>query len=428
MIDLAEFAVVDVETTGLFHQVDRIIEIAIIRVDSKGNLLDEYSTLVNPNRDLGPTHLHGISAKDVINAPVFEEITGDILARLSGAIFVAHNVHFDFKFLQSEVNRLGFNLPETPLLCTMQLALEADPSIANRSCETCCSHFGIPLDYAHSAYHDAKATAQLLTKCLDRIRKRGGKLLADIGIQSVPVERTDWPKVSPSGKSYTRKHSAIFRATEVSYIAKLVSSLPAKSEATSELQHYYALLDRVLEDRRISPDEADALFELAKELGMTKSQALDLHHQYITDLIHVALSDGVITESEQKDLDEVRSLLSIPEEEFQHLLSKARYESEKAGVDTGFVAPVQEEVSGKNICFTGALTSVIEGQQVSRSLAQRLAKEKGMIVNKTVTKKLDYLVAADPDSMSGKAKKARQYGIRIVAEPVFWRMLGVDVE
>ena len=47
---------------------------------------------------------------------------------------------------------------------------------------------------------------------------------------------------------------------------------------------------------------------------------------------------------------------------------------------------------------------------------------------KNVIKKLDYLVAVDPDSMSGKAKKAREYGIRIIAEHVFWRMLGVDVE
>jgi DNA polymerase-3 subunit epsilon len=199
-------------------------------------------------------------------------------------------------------------------------------------------------------------------------------------------------------------------------------------ETRAELQQYYALLDRVLEDRRITPDEADALFELAKELGMSKSQALDLQHQYMTDLIHVALSDRIITESEQKDLDEVRSLLAIPEEEFQKLLSKARYESEKAGVDRGLISSLQEEVSGKTICFTGALTCEIEGQQVSRSLAQRLAIEKGMIVKKNVTKKLDYLVTADPDSMSGKAKKAGQYGIRIIAESVFWRMLGVDVE
>ena len=377
---------------------------------------------------MGPTYLHGISAKDVINAPVFGEVAGDILARLSGAIFVAHNVHFDFNFVQSEINRLGLSLPETSQLCTMQLAMEVAPTIANRACETCCAHFGIPLDYAHSAYHDARATAQLLTKCLNRIKQRGGKSLADIGIQSVPMERNHWPQLSPSGKSYTRKHSATLLTTEVSYIAQLVSSLPAKAETRAELQQYYALLDRVLEDRRITSDEADALFELANELGMSKRQALDLHHQYMTDLIHVALSDKIITESEQKDLDEVRSLLSIPEEEFQKLLSKARYESEKAGINRGLISALQEEVSGKTICFTGELTCKVEGQQVSRSLAQRLATENGMIVQKNVTKKLDYLVAADPDSMSGKAKKARQYGIRIVAEPVFWRMLGVDIE
>ena len=51
-----------------------------------------------------------------------------------------------------------------------------------------------------------------------------------------------------------------------------------------------------------------------------------------------------------------------------------------------------------------------------------------LTVLRNCTKKLDYLVAADPDSMSGKAKKARDYGIRILAEPVFWQMMGIDVE
>lgn len=428
MIDLTEFAVVDVETTGLFHQVDRIIEIAVIRVEGNGNLVDEYVTLVNPNRDLGPTHIHGLTAKEVRDAPTFAEIAGDVLERLSGAVFVSHNVQFDFKFMQSEMSRLGHVLPETPLLCTMQLAGNVDSNIPGRSCEACCTHFGIPFEQTHSAYHDAKATAQLLTQCLKKTKQAGAYSLVDIGIQSSPVEQKYWPQFSPSGKSYTRKHAEALTASKPSYIAQLVSSLPAKAETRAGLQQYYALLDRVLEDRRITPDEADALFELAKELGMSKSEALDLHHQYMTDLINVALSDRIITESEQKDLDEVRSLLAIPEEEFKKLLSKAKYESEKAGVDRGLISSLQEEVSGKTICFTGALTCEIEGQQVTRSLAQRLAIEKGMMVKKTVTKKLDYLVTADPDSMSGKAKKARQYGIRIVAEPVFWRMLGVDVE
>jgi len=56
------------------------------------------------------------------------------------------------------------------------------------------------------------------------------------------------------------------------------------------------------------------------------------------------------------------------------------------------------------------------------------AKKAGMIVKNGVVKKLDLLVVADPNSMSGKAKKAREYGIRIIAESEFWRKLGVQVD
>jgi DNA polymerase-3 subunit epsilon len=419
---------VDVETTGLFHRVDRIIEIAAIRVDGNGNLVDEYVTLVNPNRDLGPTHIHGITAKELRDAPTFAEIAGDVLERLSGAVFVSHNVQFDFKFMQSEMNRLGHDLPETPLLCTLQFAGRVDPTIPGRSCEACCAHFGIPFEQAHSAYHDAKATSQLLTQCLKKTKQAGAYSLADIGIQSSPMEQKYWPQFSPSGKSYTRKHAEALTASEPSYIARLVASLPAATVTEPEVYQYLAFLDRILEDRRITKEEADTLFDLAKELDMSIDQALNAHHLYMRDLIHVALADKVITASEQKDLDEVRALLSIPEEIFQELLSKAREESESADPAGGLDTPLQEEISGKTICFTGQFTCEIEGKIASKSLGQKLAEEKGMVVKKNVSKTLDYLVAADPDSMSGKAKKARQYGIRIVAEPVFWRMLGVDVE
>lgn len=429
MISNTEFTVVDVETTGLFPQrEDRIIEIATIRMDGKGNLIDEYTTLVNPNRDLGATHIHGITAKEVKDAPTFAEVAGDVLDRLSGAVFVAHNVDFDFRFVQSEINRLGFGLPETPLLCTMQLAKEVDPIIPGRSCEVCCTHFGIPLERAHVAFHDAKAIAQLLMKCFDKIKQRSSGRLVDIGIQSPPLRKKFWPQLPASGKSHTREHAATLAASEPSYIARLVASLPAAAEAPAELDEYLPLLDRVLEDRRITSDEADALFELAEELGMSKEQAIDAHHLYMRDLIHVALADGIITEKEQKDLDEVRDLLSIPKENFHRLLSECREARERGGGMGSFVTPHQEEISGKTICFTGEFRCEVAGKRASRSLAQQLSQEKGMIIKKNVIKNLDYLVTADPDSMSGKAKKAREYGIRIIAEHVFWRMLGVDVE
>ena len=79
-----EFAVVDVETTGLFpEQHDRIIEIAVVRIDQSGKTLTEYATLVNPLRDIGPSYLHGITSRDVTNAPEFSEIAGDALHAIS---------------------------------------------------------------------------------------------------------------------------------------------------------------------------------------------------------------------------------------------------------------------------------------------------------------------------------------------------------
>jgi DNA polymerase III epsilon subunit-like protein len=112
MIDIAEFAVVDVETTGLFHRIDRIIEIAVIRVDGNGNLVDEYVTLVNPNRDLGPTHIHGITAKEVNYRKhlCFARCNLQVMSTLT---FLAEAVRLAVPTLESHSSRLI-------LLITMQ--------------------------------------------------------------------------------------------------------------------------------------------------------------------------------------------------------------------------------------------------------------------------------------------------------------------
>ena len=97
------FAVVDLETTGLFpNGADRVIEVAVINMDSRGKIFNEYCTLINPKRDVSMTQIHGISARDVKNAPIFSEIAGDLLSLLAGAVFVAHNVNFDIRFIHSE--------------------------------------------------------------------------------------------------------------------------------------------------------------------------------------------------------------------------------------------------------------------------------------------------------------------------------------
>jgi hypothetical protein len=78
-------AVIDFETTGIFpYRSDRVVEIGVVIIDDYGNVQSEYETLVNPCRDIGPTRLHGISAADILNAPCFEEIAGDVIEMLSG--------------------------------------------------------------------------------------------------------------------------------------------------------------------------------------------------------------------------------------------------------------------------------------------------------------------------------------------------------
>ncbi|MBI2349783.1 MAG: hypothetical protein HYV05_14165 [Deltaproteobacteria bacterium] len=154
---------------------------------------------------------------------------------------------------------------------------------------------------------------------------------------------------------------------------------------------------------------------------MSRDQATKANREYLRDLFGVALADGIITEPEKVDLDDVTRLLGIPTADYEQVLVDVQ--------NSLAPAPAKgAELQGKSICFTGELVSRINGERISREKASELATKHGMIVRKAVTKDLDILVAADAESMSGKAKKAHKYGIRVIAEPVFFQMLGIQVE
>jgi len=117
------FAVLDVETTALCSgRHDRIVEIAVVRIDDACRPVDEWVTLVNPERDLGPTSIHGITGRHVADAPTFAEVAGDVLARLADAVVVGHNVRFDLTFVWAEFTRVGYQLPPSDGLCTLDLS------------------------------------------------------------------------------------------------------------------------------------------------------------------------------------------------------------------------------------------------------------------------------------------------------------------
>lgn len=411
-------AVLDVETTGVLQKRDRVIEVAVILCNNEFEVEEEFTTLINPERDLGEFHGHGITAGMLLDAPKFRDVAGDIVQRLRSRTLVGHNIQFDLALLSSEYERLGLEVPAPPRLCTLRLAYKLGPS--KRRLIDCCRHHGIVLDNAHNALNDARATLELLRFYQRCAEKQGYSIYSDLD-SYIDGDSESFPHIAPSGVVLTREDCS--SKPSQSYLGELISQL--RDPGSAETATYYSALDRVLEDRRVTLEEVEGLRELAEQASLSRAAVIEAHRDYLRGLVVSALADEVISKSEADDLECVNHLLGFEPTELQELI-----ESIKAiPRDLLMRATASEnDVIGKRVCFTGALTSCISGKPISRQQALELVTTKGLIATDSVTKATDILVLADPDSMSGKAKKARQYGIRLMSDRAFWLYIGVAVD
>ncbi len=163
---MSKFAIIDVETTGGSASSERITEIAIVLHDGS-QVLDTYSTLLNPERSIpyNITQITGITQAMVENAPKFYEVAKKIVLMTEGAIFVAHNVRFDYEFVREEFKRLGFTYTRKQL-CTVRLARQAIPGLRSYSLENLIKHLDIKVNARHRALDDTLATVELFEKIL----------------------------------------------------------------------------------------------------------------------------------------------------------------------------------------------------------------------------------------------------------------------
>jgi DNA polymerase-3 subunit epsilon len=405
------FVVFDVETTGLYpSRHDRVVELGAVRIGDTGEIEDEFVSLFNPGRDIGPTSLHGLVSADILDAPQFHDLAGDIAEFFDDAlIYAGHNVLFDFDFLQSEFLRCNVRLPDLPLACTMRLS-------GGGRLSSCCETHGVsPPIEAHSAIEDARATALLFVE-LYRQRRVG-----------MDFRRTSWPKIPRTGIQPVTRTEVRSRPKTNQYLQRL-AELSRENFAEvkdAESLAYLTLLERVLEDRRIDPAEGDALIETANRWGLSLQQVESLHAEFLRRLGAVALIDGVISDSERRDIHQVAALLGRSSAEVDAVLNQA--EAQVTSI-AQTVRSCASDMEGKSVCFTGELLATLNGQRIDRTKAQMMAVRAGLKILTGVTKKLDILVVADPNTQSGKAKKAREFGIRIIADSVFWKAIGVEVD
>lgn len=123
---------------------------------------DEYTTLLAVPA-LGATAIHGIREGDLIGAPAFEEVAGEVRRRLAADLIVAHHARFDLRFLRAEFRRAGHHVAPRPFLCTMALGAMLGLEPRRHALDAACANAGLGISARHSALGDARATAQLLS-------------------------------------------------------------------------------------------------------------------------------------------------------------------------------------------------------------------------------------------------------------------------
>lgn len=186
------YTVLDVETSGLSTKRHRILQIALVTVDASGAIIDEWVSYSRPFLwQVGPRHIHGLTAKRLRKSPKFTDLVPEVVRRLDGSILVAHNIGFDWPFLRRALRRGGYQAPDALRLCTLMMSRSLDPErqVRHRLADLAARH-GFELTNAHDALADARAAAHVLPH-----------LLATVPDPSVFTEgvTTAWP--APHGSA-----------------------------------------------------------------------------------------------------------------------------------------------------------------------------------------------------------------------------------
>lgn len=419
------FAIIDVETTGLSPKKDRMLELAVVRVDQGGNVVDEWSTRLNPEGPVGATHIHGITQADVANAPLFRDVAASVVPYIAGLPIAAHNARFDLAFLRAEFRRAGWDVPWLPAYCTLDGSHHYLPNLDRRRLVDCCCGARIPLNDAHSALGDARATAGLLRHYLqaqNRVRPHAALL-------SVPNEARGvvWPSgpsrapfaflpeepVSARPRPIRVTHAKPQQPALITQLSKLsLVEVLDEGAPVGSLTYVETLLD-ALEDGVISEDEAAALQDLVEVYELSDADVTAAHQALVLALAHKALDDGHVSRDERTELESIASSLRLSGELVPKLIAEA--DAARAARLSANLGPLPGEWTlgeplrvGDKVVFTG-----FDGRERERARLERRTQELGVRVLEAVSG-LTAMLVSDGSFAGGKLARAQELGTRIV--------------
>jgi len=417
------YAVIDLETTGFSpKQGDRIVEVGIVLVDDAGKIEGEWGSIINPQRDVGPTHVHGIRARDVVDAPLFADVADPLADMLHGRALVAHNQAFDVRFLRAELAAHGHAVDDDyQALCTM---LWSKRTFGAAKLADVCSLLSIEMGTAHAALDDARATSAVLAALLGRV---AGVPEWDQHVARAVIRRSSAAQRelrAPASLSRPAAEPApAFVETAGSPLWRRVTAPVSSADAGGAV--YLELVAEVLEDGVISVDEHSRLDAIADIAGVGERRRRRLHAAYLTAAVDEAVADGCVTSAERSELKQIATVLDLDLPDLPSSPATAGQLSVPSVPRPSVSSGAQETgaafvlTPGSRVVFTGTLS------RERAEWAQAIA-EVGLVTG-SVTKNCAVLVASDPATQSGKAKTAAKHGIPIVTEAEFVRVFDAFV-
>lgn len=304
-------AIIDFETTGLSPGRDRVVEVSVVRKNPGEAPCLVFDTLINPQRPVAATEIHGISDADVKDAPQFEEIAGNFLDALSDCVVSAYNVYFDMRFFEYEMTRVGCeSVP--PYFCLMYMRPLLSLGKRVPLGEACLLH-----DVAHEASHvgsaDVLACAKLYDIYLEKMRDLNVETFRDLrSFKKYKFLNTFSALPLDGNLARSLKKTSNLRSRCVSPITRVPESksrLESKETGRSGLVAYWDALRTVLDDLVITDEEIEFLEQTQRQSGLTTEQVRMLHARIFASVIDQFIDDQWLDDKESERLRRLHQCL-----------------------------------------------------------------------------------------------------------------------
>ncbi len=384
------FTEVDLETTGLDSDTDRIVEVGLVKFSADGKTIHEFATLVNnPGSSTDAVAIHHIRDSDLVGAPCIEDVLPEVFAFMSDTVVVGHNFSFENEFLSAAALRAAIPLPRVVGVCTL---------------DACRNHldgraFSLPVMYKtatgewahdrHAALGDARAVKEVL---LWLLRKAPSAMYFTQDPHGGP----------PSAVSETCQIRCrpvpLVRASMDNLLASFPQSPRPRKGNPQVVQDYRRLLDTSVDDSRLTMQEASDLTRIAMATGLTGTQLRQLHRRAWDTAFN-----------NEKDVPWT-ALTPVRRREM-FLLADALGLTDVAGRVNAVIADCSEPEPRPEARYLRGLRIAVVGEDTEIIALRERAEFYGAKLAVNVTKTVQWLATTTPDALDSRHESARKLGI-----------------